>query len=92
MTSLNIKNQETVELVHELAAMTGTSLVAAVTLAVQDKIAQEKAARERSSQPPPVSRYDRLMAYAREFSKRAPKPIHSWDVDRLLYDEDGLPK
>jgi len=92
MGSLNIKNEETVELVRELAALKGVSLVAAVTLAVQDKLAQEKNAQKQSRQPPPLSRYERLMAYANEFARRVPKPVHSWEVDGLLYDADGLPK
>lgn len=90
MASLNIKNEATVELVRELAAIKGVSLVTAVTIAVQDEIARERAKLEHASQP--MSRYDRLMAYANEFAKRIPEPAHSWEIDGLLYDEDGLPK
>ena len=92
MGSLNIKNEKTVELVRDLAAMKGVSLVTAITLAVQDKIAQIKAEQESSGQQPPMSRYDRLMTFANEFSRRVPNPVHSWEIDSLLYDEDGLPK
>ena len=91
MASLNIKNERTVELVHDLAALKGVSLVTAVTLAVQEKIAEIKTDQLKSAQPE-ISRYDRLTAYAKEFSRRVPNPVHSWDVDTLLYGEDGLPK
>lgn len=89
MASINIKNDATVELVRELAAIRGVSLVTAVTLAVQEKIAQIKS--EQSGRTG-GSRYDRLMAYADEFSRRVPQPIHSWEIDELLYGDDGLPK
>jgi len=91
MASLNIKNEEAVALVRELAAMKGVSLVTAVTLAVKDKIAQIKTEQAMSGQPQ-LSRYDRLMAYANEYSRRVPNPVHSWEIDSLLYGEDGLPK
>lgn len=91
MASLNIKNDQAVELVHELAAMKGVSLVSAIIIAVQDKIAQEKAHSENADEGK-MSRYDRLMAYAKEFKRRIPQPIHSWEIDDLLYGDDGLPK
>ena len=39
-----------------------------------------------------TKRSEHLQAFAREYSKRVKDPIHSWDVDALLYGEDGLPK
>lgn len=87
--SLNIKNPETHELVKELAALKGVSLTLAVTDAVRNEIEREKASRE---DKPPINRYELLMAFAKEYSKRVKDPIHSWEVDALLYDEDGLPK
>jgi hypothetical protein len=91
MADLSIKNERTVKLVRELAAMKGVSLVTAVTLAVQDKITQIKAEQQNCTQSK-VSRYDRLMTFANEFSRRVPNPIHSWEIDGLLYGDDGLPK
>jgi hypothetical protein len=32
------------------------------------------------------------MAFAKEYSKLVKDPIHSWEIDAQLYDEDGLPK
>jgi hypothetical protein len=88
--SLNIKNPHTVELVRKLAARKGLSLVSAITLAVEDKLAAEKATVEQLSEP--ENRYKRLMAFADEFTRRVPNPTHSWQIDELLYDEHGLPK
>lgn len=90
--SLNIKNQETYELVKELAVMKGVSLTSAVTLAVKKEIEREKAEREKANREPQMRRSDRLQAFAQEFSKRVKNPIHSWNVDALLYGEDGLPR
>ena len=90
--NLNIKNHQTYELVKELAVMKGVSLTSAVTLAVKKEIEREKAEQEKTAQQNQVKRSDRLQAFAKEFSKRVKKPIHSWDVDALLYGEDGLPK
>jgi hypothetical protein len=90
--SLNIKNEETYELVKELAVMKGLSLTSTVKLAVQNEIEREKAERNLAAQQTPARRSDLLQAFAREYSKRVKDPIHSWDIDSLLYDEDGLPK
>jgi hypothetical protein len=90
--SLNIKNAETYELVRELAVLKGLSLTSAVKLAVQKEIEREKAERETASQTPRPSRSEILQAFAREYSKRVKNPIHSWEIDGLLYGEDGLPK
>jgi hypothetical protein len=89
--SLNIKNAETTRMIRELAALEGVSLVAAVTDAVKEKLEKEKAERLAAAKPK-KSRYELLMEFADEYSKGVENPIHSWDVDALLYDEDGLPK
>jgi hypothetical protein len=90
--SLNIKNSETYELVKKLAILKGLTLTSAVTLAVQNEIERAKAEREKVSQVPRPSRSEVLQAFAREYSKRVKNPIHSWEIDELLYDENGLPK
>jgi hypothetical protein len=89
--NLNIKNPETYELVKELAVLKGLSLTSTVKLAVQKEIEREKAKREGAAKKP-INRYDRLMAFAKEYSQLVKDPIHSWEIDALLYDEDGLPK
>lgn len=90
--ALNIKNQETERLVRELAALKKVSLVLAVSEAVRDKLAREGVERERTALPARLKRSDRLQAFAQEYSKRVKNPIHSWEIDALLYDKDGLPK
>ena len=89
--SLNIKNEETTRMVRELAALKGVSLVVAVSEAVKEKLERENAEREQAAQPN-KSRYDLLMDFADLCSERIKDPIHSWEIDSLLYDEDGLPK
>lgn len=89
---LNIKNAETYELVKQLAVLKGLSMTSAVTVAVRKEIESEKAIREQHAQQSPTKRSDCLQAFARKYSKRVKDPIHSWDVDALLYGEDGLPK
>jgi hypothetical protein len=89
---LNIKNPRSEELIRELAALQGVSLVAAVTGAVEEKLAKEKAEKEKSGAEKPKSRYDLLMEFADECSKRMKEPIHSWEIGDYLYDKDGLPK
>jgi hypothetical protein len=89
--NLNIKNNETYELVKELAVLKGLSLTSAVSFAVRNEIEREKAVREQAAKKP-VNRYEILMAFAKEYSQLVKDPVHSWEIDDLLYDEDGLPK
>jgi hypothetical protein len=90
-TSLNIKNAETTRMVKELAALRGVSLVAAVSEAVREKLEKEKAEREAAANPR-KKRSELLIEFAKEYTARVKDPIHSWEIDALLYDEDGLPK
>ncbi len=78
-------------MIRELAALEGVSLVEAVTEAVKEKLEKEKAERE-SSAKSRKSRSELLMEFAKEYTARVKDPIHSWEIDALLYDEDGLPK
>jgi len=39
-----------------------------------------------------MSRSELLLAFAREIREKGLEPIHSWEIDALLYDENGLPK
>jgi antitoxin VapB len=92
--SLNIKDEETHELVRELAALKGTTLTTAVKIAVKIEIEREKAVQGKSQVQNRKKRSEVLQAFAREFAQRVKEPIdiHSWDIDKLLYDENGLPK
>lgn len=90
--SLNIKNEETYGLVRQLAAMKGVSLTTAVKVAVRNEIEREIADHNQAMQQAQKKRSEILQAFAEEFSREVKNPIHSWDVDALLYDENGLPK
>lgn len=90
--SLNIKDREAHDLVRELAAIKGTSLTSAVKVAVRNEIEREKA--NESAAQLPKKRSEILQSFARQFVSRVKDrdDIHSWDIDKLLYDESGLPK
>ncbi len=83
--SLNIKNDETYRLTQELSQLTGESLTTAVTVAVRERL-------ERLKRQPEGSRFERLMAIARDSAPRFKEPWRSIDHGDLLYDESGLPK
>jgi antitoxin VapB len=79
--SLNIKNEETHRLAHELAMITGESMTSAVTEAVRERLYRLKN----------QGRKARIRKIREEFAarlKRKPLPDHG----ELLYDERGLPK
>jgi antitoxin VapB len=79
--SLNIKNEETYRLAHELAAVTGESMTTAVTQAVRERLNRVKSR----------STAERIMKISRECAARLKgKPLP--DHGELLYDEKGLPK
>lgn len=79
-------------MVRELAALKGTTLTAAVKLAVKEEIEREKANQGKSGTPKKRKRSEVVQAFAREFVSHVKEPIHSWDIDKLLYDDMGLPK
>ena len=88
---LNIKDRETHELVKKLAGLRGTSLTAAVRDAVRDVLEREMA-RDTTNGSRKKSRSEILMEFAKEYSERVKDPVHSWEINDLLYDENGLPK
>jgi antitoxin VapB len=83
--SLNIKNAETCQLIHELAELTGESMTSAVTTAVRERLhhLREQAKGDLA---------DRLLAIGRECAARFGDEYRSLDHDALLYDEKGLPR
>jgi len=83
--SLNIKSEETHQLVRELAERTGETMTAAVTAAVRERL--ERVRREQGE-----SLADRLMAIGRDCAARLKEPFRSADHADLLYDERGLPR
>ena len=89
---LNIKDQEVHALVRELATLKGTTLTAAMKLAVKAEIEREKAIQAKADSSEKRKRSEVVQSFAREFVSRVKNPIHSWEIDKLLYDEMGLPK
>jgi antitoxin VapB len=82
--SLNIKNADTHELVKELAALTGETQTAAVTIAVRERLERIRHVRE-------AGLADQLLAIGADTARRLREPYRSADHGDLLYDERGLP-
>jgi len=82
--SLNIKNTETHELVQELAALTGETQTAAVTIAVRERLERIRHLRE-------AGLADRLLAIGADTARRLREPYRSANHGDLLYDDRGLP-
>src|ERR1700704_2248959 len=80
LPSLNIKNAEACQLIHELAELTGESMTSAVTTAVRERLhhLREQAKGDLA---------DRLLAIGRECAARFGDEYRSVDHDALLYDE-----
>jgi hypothetical protein len=87
--SLNIKNENTVRLIRDLAERLDMSMTAAVTEAVQARLAQLVQAQDDAAFDRDI---ERGLALAREIRERLGEEYLSQDFDALLYDEMGLPK
>lgn len=85
--SLNIKNEETVRLVRELATVLDVSLTAAVTDAVRTRLEQV-----RPERPKPAFDVAEVLEMLGEIGDRLGHDYLSQDFDALLYDDMGLPK
>jgi antitoxin VapB len=83
--SLNIKNEETDRLAHELAGITGESLTTAVTVAVRERL-------ERLQQSKAGSLSERLLKIGKDCAVHLKEPFRTVEHGELLYDEKGLPK
>ena len=83
-SQLNIKNPEARKLADELSALTGKTVTEAVTIALREKVARERASRLKQGVA------GRLMAIAEEVSKLP--VLDPRDPNEMLYDETGLPK
>lgn len=83
--SLNIKNEETHQLVRRLAELTGQSQTSAVEDAVRRRIAQLEWEQGRQA------RSEAAMRIARRAAASA-DPTVSNDPNDFLYDEAGLPR
>ncbi|MEV0286131.1 MULTISPECIES: type II toxin-antitoxin system VapB family antitoxin [unclassified Kribbella] len=83
--SLNIKNEDTHQLVRELARLTGQSQTAAVDTAVRERLARVRRLRG-------AGLADRLLAIGADTAHRLPDSLRTAEHGDLLYDESGLPR
>lgn len=83
--SLNIKNEDTNRLAHELAGLTGESLTTAVTIAVRERL-------ERLQQNKRGALSERLLKIGKDCAAHMREPFLTVEHGDLLYDENGLPK
>jgi antitoxin VapB len=83
--SLNIKNENTTRLAHELAGLTGESLTAAVTVAVRERLHRLQQSKRR-----PLS--ERLLKIGQDCAAHLKEPFLTVEHGDLLYDEKGIPK
>jgi antitoxin VapB len=83
--SLNIKNEQTHELVRELAHLTGESQTAAVDTAVRERLTRVRRLRG-------AGLAHRLLAIGADTAPRLPDELRTADHGDLLYDEGGLPR
>jgi antitoxin VapB len=84
---LNIKNEQTVALVRELAHRTGLSQTSAVEKAVRAKLAEFDAGRSRDARRIQVSRL--LSELDQSLTAQQKRRIRV--EEKALYDDDGLP-
>jgi len=84
--SLNIKNEETHQLVRQLAKITGESMTAAVDKAVRERLERVRSTKKKGNLA------ERLLQIGRECAPLWKEPYKSMDHGDLLYDEKGLPK
>jgi antitoxin VapB len=82
--AINIKNDETQRLAHELAKLTGESMTMAVTEAVRERLDRVRGQRGESLS-------ERLLKIGQDCAERLKEPYRSKDHGELLYDEKGLP-
>ena len=85
--SLNIKNEETVRLIRELAHELHTSMTAAITDAVSARLLEV-----RRQQPAVEAEAERLLAMWGELGELLGRDYLAQDFDDQLYDERGIPR
>ena len=86
LVSLNIKNPKAYELAHELAALTGESLTAAVIVALAERLEAEKVSRGLIK-----SKLERMRELAVRFKAGMDPTFRSEDHAAMLFDENGMP-
>lgn len=82
--ALNVKSERADRLARELADLTGESMTTAITLALEERLARERARRLRHD---PVERLARIAREAHALPRFDDRP-----ADEILgYDETGMP-
>ena len=84
--SLNIKNDETCLLAHDLARLTGETMTGAITIALRERLAREKRRRDANA------RIEELLAIGRRCAKSLGPGPSAVEHGDLLYDDRGLPR
>ena len=84
--SLKIENEETVQLAHELASLTGETVSEAITVAVRERL--ERVRHERSVE----ERVRELHAIGQRTARMLHDGPSAVEHGDFLYDERGLPK
>jgi len=89
--SLNIKNEETYQLVHDLAHLRGISMTAAVTQSIRETLDRERAERDQRR------RREGLASWLEEMTRYTAEAMNdgrtSTELIENLYDpETGLPR
>jgi antitoxin VapB len=83
--ALNIKNEETQKLAHELSKLTGESMTAAVTEAVRERLDRLRSAQD-------AGLAARILKIGKDCAGHLKEPYRSIDHGDLLYDEKGMPR
>ncbi len=83
--ALNIKNDETQKLAHQLSKLTGESMTTAVTEAVRERLDRVRGERGEGLA-------DRLLKIGKDCAAHLQEPYLSIDHGELLYDEKGIPR
>jgi len=83
--ALNLKNDETQKLAHQLSKLTGESMTAAVTEAVRERLDRVRGERGEGLA-------DRLLKIGKDCAAHLQEPYLSIDHGELLYDEKGIPR
>ena len=90
--SLNVKHPDAHRLAKELAAVTGETLTEAVTEALRERLARERAALTDARDADASALTERVLAIGRDCAGRLREPFATGDPGTLLHDDAGLPR
>ena len=83
--AINIKNDKTQKLAHELAELTGESMTSAITEAIRERLDRVRIARGEGLAC-------RILKIGKECAAHLQDPFRTIDHGELLYDEKGMPR